>query len=105
MTAAKTQVRAMVDRFQRVLSDEIQHRRDRLEVNDWGHRSETRWVWCERQAMHTEVNRARAELGLAPVPITAVERVERLACGHVDYFRKFTWYCAELALGVEEPRP
>lgn len=106
MTAVKTsQVRAMADRFQRVLSDEIELRDDRLTVGDFGHGSETWFAWCERHAMHAEVNQARAEQGLVAVRIEAVQRVEQLACGHVDYFRKFTWYCAELALGVEEPRP
>ncbi len=105
MTAVKSgQVRAMADRFQRVLSTEIEQRDNRAQVGDFGDGHETLFAWCERHRMHTEVNRARAEQGLDEVPLAAVARVERLAVGHINYFTKFSWYCAELALGVEEPR-
>lgn len=63
------------------------------------------WILAERQAMHAAVNAARVERRLPPLPITAVEHVENMACGHIDYVHKFALYCAELALGVEEPQP
>lgn len=63
------------------------------------------WVLFERDAMHAAVNAERASRGLPPIELKAIERVERLACGHVDYSRKYPLYCAEIALGEVEPRP
>jgi hypothetical protein len=106
MTAVKPgQVRAMAERFRRVLSAEMAERGNRLDVDDFGDGCETWWAWCERQRMFDEVNRACAEQGLDSVSYEDVKRVEQMAIGHVDYFTKFSWYCAELALGVKEPRP
>lgn len=98
-------LKAMTARFERVLGSEMAERDNRLQVADFGDGHETLFAWCERHRMYVEVNRARAEQGHQPVPLGAVQRVEQLACGHVDYFRKFTFYCAELAFGAEEPRP
>jgi hypothetical protein len=63
------------------------------------------WVVFERGQMHAAVNAARAERGLPPVELKAIDRVERYAAGHVDYATKFALYCAEIALGIDDPRP
>ncbi len=56
------------------------------------------WIAYERGVMFAAVQEERAKLGKAPVPLTEIERVERLACGHSDYTRKFALGCAELVL-------
>jgi hypothetical protein len=102
---AVDQRRAMWDRFKRVLRTAMAERGARSdEVRAEGGYLPG-WVLFERQEMFAAVNRARAEQGRTAVPMDAVERVEQMACGHVDYFDKYTLYCAELALGVEEVRP
>lgn len=58
------------------------------------------WIAFERNTMHAAVNRERTRLGESPISLEAVERVERMACGHSDYSRKFALYCVELAYGV-----
>ena len=62
------------------------------------------YVLFEREAMLGAVNAERARRGLAPVEVTKIDRVERLACGHVDYASKYPLYCAEIALGEDEPQ-
>jgi len=57
---------------------------------------ELAWVIYERETMLNAVNRARAAYGKQPLPPAAVERVEGLATGHVDYTDKFALYCTEL---------
>ncbi len=63
------------------------------------------WMVFERERMHAAVNAERARRGLVPVDLRAIARVESLACGHVDYAKKYPLYCAEIALGEVEPRP
>ena len=60
----------------------------------------TLWHVHEVNAMTAEVNRLRLQLGKEPVALEAVYRVETQACGHVDYARKFSLYCAELVNDV-----
>jgi hypothetical protein len=62
------------------------------------------WVLFERAALHKAVNEERARRNLPPVDIKAIDRVERLATGHVDYATKYTLYCTEIALGENDPR-
>lgn len=100
MTATIKQRMALYDRMQRVLSDAMRERGQRMQVGNWGDGYETAWAHHERHLMLREVNRARAEQGHDPVDVATLRRVEQLACGHVDYFKKFTLYCAELALDV-----
>ncbi len=57
------------------------------------------WVLFERDAMRAAVDAERAARGLPPVEPDRIIRVERLACGHVDYMEKYALYCAEMALG------
>lgn len=99
------ELRPVAARFMAALLTEARERDNRMEVDDWGDGHEIRFAWCERHRMHREVNTVRAAAGLDVVPVDAVRRVEQLALGHVDYGRKFTWYCAELALGAEGVRP
>lgn len=56
------------------------------------------WVLHERAVMHGTVNRLRGERGLAPVPVSDIEAVERSAQGHIDYAAKFVLRCAELTV-------
>jgi phosphopantetheine adenylyltransferase len=93
-----TQKLALRDQFLNILTAAQGERPAREYVTD----GELGWVIYERETMHRAVNEARAERGLAPVPLAAVERVESLASGHSDYSSKFALYCAELAL-QEQP--
>jgi hypothetical protein len=65
----------------------------------------TTWLDVEIDVMHHAVNCDRAKRGLPDINRAAVERVERMACGHSDYSSKFSLYCAELALGSRDPQP
>lgn len=56
------------------------------------------WVLHERAVMHGTVNRIREGRGLAPVPVSDIEKVERSALGHSDYGHKFVLRCAELTV-------
>lgn len=86
---------AMRDRFRTVLSDAASARK----LTD----SEGRegWIVRERQAMWHTVCVERAKLGLEPVALVEVERVERSAVGHIDYADKFALRCAELVYGPD----
>ena len=103
--AATLQVRAIADRFQEALQAEAQERDHRMDVDDFGDGYETRFAWCERRRMHAEVNLVRETNGLPAVTVAEVQRLEQMALGHVDYARKYSWYCAELALGARDIRP
>lgn len=65
----------------------------------------TKWIAAERDVMLDAVNAWRGQLGLRPVDLAAIERVERMAVGHSDYSSKFALYCAEIAMGVKEQQP
>jgi hypothetical protein len=106
MTVHITERLAMSARFRAVLRaamSERDQRPDEIVLDD--ETREFEWVLFERRKMFAEVNSARAERALPSVEMTSVARVEQMACGHIDYFEKFALYCAELALGVTEPRP
>lgn len=62
------------------------------------------YVLFERDAMLAAVNVHRAARGLPAVDVKKIDRAERLAAGHVDYYLKYPLYCAEIALGEDEPR-
>lgn len=64
---------------------------------------EPSWAVFEVQGMHTEVNRFRAGVGQPEVSMDDIWRVEGSARGHVDYSRKFSLYCTELALYGRSP--
>lgn len=82
-------------RMERVFDSAASQRKRRTEwVN-----GELAWVTYEREQMHKAVNEERAKLGLDPIGIEEVRRVETCASGHTDYWRKFTLYCSELAVG------
>ena len=59
-----------------------------------------RWQDFELTGMLNAVNTERAILSKPPVTIDAIKSADGQACGHVDYARKFPWYCAEIVHGV-----
>jgi len=63
-------------------------------------RTELRWQRYELLGMLEAVNNERAALGKPPVDLAAIRLADGQACGHVDYARKFPWYCAEIVYGV-----
>jgi hypothetical protein len=99
---------AMIKTFENVFQDAAKERKKRQDfVAD---PCETRfthtvpgYVLFERERMLAAVNMERVRRGIPPVGIKAIDRVERLACGHVDYAHKYPLYCAEIALGENEP--
>ena len=62
--------------------------------------SPPRWIAHERETMHRETNRLRAELGKDAIELHQVMTVEELARGHIDYASKFALYCAELVVDL-----
>lgn len=54
------------------------------------------WILAERTCVLNEVNRQRYLLGYNRVTIDEIERVERMAVGHVDYIDKFCRYAVDL---------
>ncbi len=46
-------------------------------------------VWCT-------TNKERARIGKGQVSLQAVQDVERMALGHIDYNRKLGFYCEKL---------
>ena len=61
----------------------------------------TDWHDYEMQAVMSKVNELRAAKGLATMALLELQRVEAMACGHVDYTSKFALYAGELADGLE----
>ncbi len=56
------------------------------------------WIAAERKLMFDAVNRLRHTADREPLPIMAVEEMERQALGHSDYVHKFALYCSELVV-------
>ena len=67
--------------------------------------TELAWGPFEREGMLQLINEERAKRGLPSTTMVYVDRADRQAAGHVDYARKFTLYCAEIALGEDQPSP
>lgn len=88
---------AVRDELLKRLRAAAKHRDTRPELDANG---EPAWVAYERQVMHEEVNAYRRDAGLPEIDLAEVARVERQACGHVDYADKYALYCAELACGI-----
>lgn len=65
---------------------------------------EVEWVIKEREFMLSTVNSERASRGKPPVTMESIRRVETMSCGHFDYSRKFSIYCAELVLFADDAR-
>ena len=103
MTARLNQsLRELAADFREILATAQEKRDDRPDLVTVNGSLECEWALYEREVMHREVNRVRADTGLTPLPIEAVTRVENLAVGHSDYSRKFAFYCAELAQGYSD---
>lgn len=100
-----TELMSVRDAMRETLSDAMDERDQRRDLVSDGPRTVPAWVHYEREAMTTAVNTARANRGLEPITLKAVARVEHQAVGHVDYFQKFAFYCAELAIGIDSPNP
>jgi hypothetical protein len=47
------------------------------------------------------VNELRTGRGLPAVELDEVAAIDRCSTGHVDWFEKFAWRCAELSVGAE----
>lgn len=100
----------LIERFKGTLATaakERSQRPDQVATTDWKGRpdQEIGWVVFEREVMLKLVNEIRIERGFPVIDIKEIQRVESCACGHVDYAVKFSLYCAELALGQNNPTP
>lgn len=104
-TSTHDQLMQIRDTMRQTLSDAMEHRTQRRDLVPDGPFTVPAWVHYEREQMTIAVNAARTNRGLEPVTLADVARVEQQAVGHVDYFAKFALYCAELAIGVKNPRP
>lgn len=91
---------ALFEHLQTVLAEAAEHRREREDTVDTATGPEPAWVVYEREQMLAVVNAERASRGLSPAAMSAMERVERLACGHSDYAKKYALYCSEIAFGL-----
>ena len=69
------------------------------------HRQETApaWVFAERALLLEAINTERSRHALPAVTLQDVRDVEMTALGHIDYAKKLSWRCAELALGQAQP--
>lgn len=88
---------AHISRFQALRENlaEVQRERNFRPVTN----GKDGWILYEKLFMWGRVNAMRHHLfNKEPVDFERVEWVEQLACGHVDYTKKFALYCAELIL-------
>lgn len=100
-----TELMHIRDTMRDVLSAAMEARDERRDLVDDGPHTVPAWVHYEREQMTSAVNTARTNRGLEPVTLADVARVEQQAVGHVDYFQKFAFYCSELAIGINNPKP
>jgi hypothetical protein len=85
------------DRFRDVLTAATKQRHLLVGVITASTSSVYEWVLYERLQMLLAVNAARQERDLPLVMLRDIERMDRLATGHVDWLDKLSFYCAELA--------
>lgn len=94
---------AAIKHFEDTLTEAAQKRDPRAAIveapDGIGH--EPTWVADERDVMLREVNRLRAEQGRGPALTGDVIRVERGACGHVDYVGKYALGCYLLVIDAK----
>lgn len=78
-------------------------RREVVEGPDWAtYESEMlEWEVYEIEQMASMVNILRSMAGKDLLPVADIYAVDRQAAGHVDYARKFAFYCAELVHDVK----
>jgi uncharacterized protein YkuJ len=93
-----SQLLLVMERLQAVFEQAAKDRDKRPDFVTKDGRTEPAWVAYEREMMHEAVTKERAKLGKGPIALKKIERVERMALGHVDYSAKFSLYCAELVL-------
>jgi hypothetical protein len=100
---------ALLKKFEQVLQEAAKERPKRQELGPSPkgcyQTTEPAWVAFERRALLDAVNLERRVRGLPQVTEAQVIRVENQAHGHVDYAHKYALYCAELAMGEDNPRP
>jgi hypothetical protein len=94
MSAQATEWRAALDHLLDTLRAAQEQRSLRQDYSG----DEPAWVTYEREVMTDEVNKLRSRRGRYPISIDEVARKERMACGHIDYTKKYALYCAELAV-------
>lgn len=87
-----------------VLLDASKQRDQRRTVVDTVDGPEMAWTMFERSEMLAEVNRVRVQRGHPPVGLAEITLVDNLASGHCDWFEKFSFYCAEVAFGLNPLR-
>ena len=100
MANLKTRIAAR-DAFLAKLREAAQHRDERWDKVAGPYGSAPGWLVYEAEQMLSLVNELRTENELEPATLEQVLRVERSACGHIDYADKYALRCAFLALGEE----
>lgn len=88
--------RQLRDQLLNVLTEAQKQRKQRYDIVG----GEVGFVHFERHQMFNAVLKERQKLGLSPIKLSEIKRVETMACGHIDYSSKFALYCAELVLGL-----
>lgn len=86
------------DRLQVLLAAAAKERGQRSNVVDTPDGPAMEWELHERTVLLEEVNRIRADQGWQPVRVADVARADRAHAGHCDWFEKFTWDCARIAV-------
>ena len=69
----------------------IKKRENRLNSKEW-----LDVINEEIAAMHATINEERAKKNLPAVLFQTVEKADSLAAGHIDYAKKFAFYCYEI---------
>lgn len=101
MTGAQhTDLLTVRDRLRIVLTQAASQRDQRPSVIDLPDGDvEREWVLFERAEMLKAVNRIRRGRGHPPVELAAITRADLSGKGHSDWFERFTFDCARLAVG------
>jgi hypothetical protein len=88
--------RATLDEIRERMARIYQERSKRNHMITHTGKQELAWVVYEREQIHKIVNDMRQAQGKERLPIEEIERIERLAVGHVDYASKIALYAMEL---------
>lgn len=86
------------DALQNVLQTAAKERSKRSEMVRFDNESVPAWALYEQGKMLEAVNLALTARNRPPVQLADIQRVERMAMGHVDYASKFALYCTEIVL-------
>jgi hypothetical protein len=66
------------------------------EASQRKHRTVDQWIIAERLAVWTAARDYAQQRGLAAPELDAVQKVERMAMGHIDYAKKWAYGVADL---------